>query len=710
MTTPLWSTERSHSSDESNLPPPLKSTAGAAPVDRRLEKARQVSRIAGAIALAGGIGALVGWAFDIAGLKAVIAGGSSMKANTAMAFALAGTCLVLPDAGTRFRRLANALALCVALIGLLTAGEYVLGWNIGIDQVLFRDTGPANGYAPGRMAITTALSFLAWGAAVPFAGRPRGAGVAQALTAGAALVAAIAIIGHAYDVYSLYGLASYGSMALHTAVLLLVLAVGALLAHPDVGWTALLFSDGLAGSTARQLLPAAVVVPIAVGWLRLQMQRAGLYGTPLGLGLVVISTVLTVVILMVAILRTASSLGRMDGEIRHLNETLEGRVLEKTGQLSRSEAKFRALLEAAPDAMVIVDDRGRILLINAQTEKLFGYTREQLLGERVELLMPTRFRASHPGHRETYFAAPRAGDMSAGLELFGLRRDGTEFPMEISLSPLQTEDGILVTSAIRDITERKGLEWRMQEASRLKSEFLANMSHELRTPLNAIVGFTNLLHKGKAGPVTADQQEYLGDVLTSSMHLLQLINDVLDLAKIESGTMEFRPEPVDLGRLVGEVRDVLRGLAASKHLAMSIDVDSDVATAVVDPARVKQILYNYLSNAIKFTPPGGTIAIHVLPEGPDLFRLDVSDTGVGISESDLKRLFVEFQQLDTGAGKQYQGTGLGLALVKRVAEMHGGRVAVTSTPGHGSTFSAILPRSFSTPADVAATAALESST
>ena len=192
----------------------------------------------------------------------------------------------------------------------------------------------------------------------------------------------------------------------------------------------------------------------------------------------------------------------------------------------------------------------------------------------------------------------------------------------------------------------------MQEASRLKSEFLANMSHELRTPLNAIIGFAELMHRGKVGPVSAEHQEYLGDILTSSKHLLQLINDVLDLAKVESGKMEFRPESVDLAKLAREVCDILRGLAASRRLQVETHVDPEVATVVVDPARVKQILYNYLSNAIKFTPPGGRIAIRIVPEGPALFRIDVEDTGVGIAADDLGKLFVEFQQLDASAAEE----------------------------------------------------------
>jgi signal transduction histidine kinase len=295
-----------------------------------------------------------------------------------------------------------------------------------------------------------------------------------------------------------------------------------------------------------------------------------------------------------------------------------------------------------------------------------------------------------------------------------MRADGTEFPVEISLSPLETEEGMLVSAAIRDVTERKRLDEirrenqeleernrraeleghnrRIEEANRLKSEFVANMSHELRTPLNSVIGFAELMVTGKVGPLAENHQEYLGDILTSSKHLLQLINDVLDLAKVESGKIEIRPEPLDVGKIVAEVRDILRGLAGERRTKIDLDTDDAPKEVVLDAAKFKQVLYNYLSNAIKFTPDGGFVKVRVKPHENDTLRIEVEDTGIGVRHEDLHRLFIEFQQLDAGTGKKYGGTGLGLAVTKRIVEAQGGAVGVHSVIGQGSTFWAVLPR------------------
>ncbi len=256
-----------------------------------------------------------------------------------------------------------------------------------------------------------------------------------------------------------------------------------------------------------------------------------------------------------------------------------------------SAALFKGLVDSAPDAVVVVDKDGHIVLVNVQAEKLFGFQREELLGQSMEMLVPDRFRGRHPGNREGYQKDPRARSMGSGLDLFALNKAGEEFPVEISLSPLATEDGMLFSSAIRDVSARKKLERELKEqmehaelANHMKSRFLANMSHELRTPLNSIIGFTEIIHDGKAGPISADQKDYLGDVLASSRHLLQLINDVLDLSKVEAGKTKFTYEPVDIAQLLKEAGNLLRTQAETRRIHIHVETDAGIQGVIGDAA------------------------------------------------------------------------------------------------------------------------------
>jgi signal transduction histidine kinase len=232
---------------------------------------------------------------------------------------------------------------------------------------------------------------------------------------------------------------------------------------------------------------------------------------------------------------------------------------------------------------------------------------------------------------------------------------------------------------------------RVQEASLMKTAFLSNMSHELRTPLTAIIGFTELLVDGKVGNLDVCQLDLLQDVLGNAKHLLGLINDVLDMAKVESGTILIRPERTCIPEIVGETMTGMRLFATERQISLKTDIQVPATDVFLDPHRLKQVLLNYLSNALKFTPSGGSVTARVLPEGRSFFRLEVENTGNGIAPRDIERLFRDFQQLDDSAAQQPQGTGLGLALTKRLVEAQGGNVGVISTRGKGSTFFAVLP-------------------
>jgi signal transduction histidine kinase len=237
--------------------------------------------------------------------------------------------------------------------------------------------------------------------------------------------------------------------------------------------------------------------------------------------------------------------------------------------------------------------------------------------------------------------------------------------------------------------EKRAIE--LQEASRLKIDFLANMSHELRTPLNAVLGFSELMIDKKVGSLNAKQLDYLNDIHASGSHLLRLINNILDLAKIEAGKSDLRIETFDLCEVIEEVTNVIRPLADKKHIQIEENLSPDVKIVRIDKNKFRQILYNLLSNAIKFSLDDRTIHVDTAGHGSNAFILKVRDSGIGIAPEDLKKLFIPFVQLDSGLGRHYEGSGLGLTLTKNIVTLHGGEMLVESTPGKGSTFSAILP-------------------
>lgn len=381
-------------------------------------------------------------------------------------------------------------------------------------------------------------------------------------------------------------------------------------------------------------------------------------------------------------------------------------------QESSLESRFRKLLEAAPDAILEVNQDGKITLLNEAVERMFGYSRGELLGLNVENLVPAAMRGGHSHHRASYASHPKTRPMGTGLELQGQRKDGSLFPVEISLSPNWIEGSLHVIASVRDITERKLVEDRIralreqytaeltakneqlearnlevEQANRLKNEFLASMSHELRTPLHTIIGFSELLAEHLEGPLNEKQQRFVGHILQDARHLLELINDVLDISKIESGKLELKYEEFDVGQCIDEVLAGIRQHAASKNITLE-NRGQYQDKLFADRLRAKEIFYNLLNNAVKFTANGGTVWVESAVKG-NFLQVLICDTGIGIPEKDQSAIFDKFYQVDTSAGRE--GTGLGLAITKHLVEMHQGSISVESRPGQGSKFKVSLP-------------------
>jgi PAS domain S-box-containing protein len=362
----------------------------------------------------------------------------------------------------------------------------------------------------------------------------------------------------------------------------------------------------------------------------------------------------------------------------------------------RANERFEALLEAAPDAMVIVGADGTILLINAQAENLFGFSRQELLGQKVEILIPERLEARHRAHRGEFGVSGRTRPMRGGPDQYGRRKDGTEFPVEISLSPLRSGDDTIVLSSIRDISAQKAAEQALRDAKRraeeamaAKAEFLANMSHELRTPLTAVLGIHELLRSDPTlGP---EQRSFVGMACEAGRSLLAIVNDILDFSKIEAGQLTIETIAFDLEPLVTACRDLVAEGAAKKGLTIDARLEGGPVMLLGDPTRLRQVILNLLTNAVKFTDKGGVRVVAQYRQDSGLLRVSVSDTGIGIAPEKLALVFERFSQADGSIARRYGGTGLGLTICKRLVELMGGRMDVRSEAGHGSTFSFELP-------------------
>ncbi len=357
--------------------------------------------------------------------------------------------------------------------------------------------------------------------------------------------------------------------------------------------------------------------------------------------------------------------------------------------------QLRGLIEAAPDGIVVLDRGGRILQVNAQTEKLFGYSREELVGINHDDLVPQRFRAAHPLHRAQYQQNPGARAMGAPASaVFGLRKDGTEFPVEISLSPLGSGDGTLYVAFVRDATESRALREReksareeAERAVKMRDEFLAIVAHDLRNPLNGIHLRTSLLLRKSDEIASGELREQLEQITVLARRMNALIADLLDVVAIDTGHLRIERSPHDPMKIVRGAIESAGPTCTEERLVLTVAAPEGCPPVSCDLNRVLQVLGNLLTNAIKFTPEGGTIAVEVTPLEREV-RFSIADSGPGISDGSRGHVFERYWR--GGEGNVAGGVGLGLFIAKGIVEGHGGRIWLESEIGNGSRFSFTL--------------------
>jgi PAS domain S-box-containing protein len=627
---------------------------------------------------------------------------------TALAVALL---LVVPSHSSGYRRQASvSLSMAVAAVGAVVLAEYASGSPLGLDTLLFPHEVRAlmSDGVPGRPSPQTAVALVAIGLALATLDIDRKWRlVPLILGSSSALVAEIALLGYVYQVSYLHGISKISGLSAVTAGALLILNLGIACSRPERPPMSVITSLGPSGVLARRLVPGLLVVPFLTGLLTQAEQLRGSGSAALT---VTVATVLSVVVVTVAVVTTLRALERSGQALREQQE-----------RIYAVEARFTRLLEASPDAMICVQSDGRIALVNTQAERLFGYRRDQLVGQLVEILVPDYVRHLHPGYRAAYLSNPVPRTIGEGMDLVGHRKDGTTFPAAISLNVIETEDGIMVTATVRDITdrleveaerqrlqaqaERDRVERQLAQMRRMESlgQLAGGVAHDFNNLLSVITGWAQMLGEEIeeiADPARAGE---LAPVREEVSQILQAANRGADLTHqlLAFGRQEvIKPRVLDLNAVVANVQQLL-ARTLGEHIELITDLAPDLHPVRADPGQIEQVLVNLAVNARDAMPSGGELRItsrnitdgevadlDVADLPSDLYvNLKVSDTGTGIPKDILDRVFEPFFTTKPAGS----GTGLGLASAYGIITQAGGQLKIYSEPGIGTALTASLP-------------------
>jgi len=644
--------------------------------EKRMEALRRLSEVAGIATFLIGAMAMTGWILGVDFLKSVVPGLITMKANTALVLILLGGSLYSTAAHTeRYKTAARVAALIAFALATTVFSQYVHGHDLGVDLLLFHEApGTVGTVHPGRMALNTSVCLLLVGVGLLVADTRYGAAATPAIGVAVGVAALLALVGYFAGVTNLYGFAKHTQMAVPTAVGIFLLGFGLLASRPDRGPMRLLASEGAGGTLVRRLIPTIVLGMLLLTILRLGGQAAGLYGTATGAWLLA-SASITLFVLIVW--RAAWSIEHADAEKRVLaNERKAATDLleRQRRQLSQAQGigQFGSWEWDIPANTTEWSD---------ELYRIYG-----LVPDGKPMTFEDFVGRVHPDDRAAVQVKIQVAYESCEpfcIDHRIVRPDGRVLVLQARGEVITGEDGtpLRLVGTGQDITERYELE-------RAKDEFTSVVSHELRTPLTSIRGSLGLLESGVLGKLPAQGQRMVEIAVQNTDRLVRLINDILDIERINSGQIDMHPQSCDARELIDCACDAVASLADAANV--SVVIETERVALSVDADRIIQTLTNLISNAVKFSPPDSSVHVSCLLRDAEVL-FEVSDDGRGIPAENLDSIFGRFAQVDASDSREKGGTGLGLAICRSIVEQHGGRIWAQSEPGQGATFSFVLP-------------------
>ena len=620
-----------------------------------------------------------------------------MRMNTAIAITAAALSLACwgASAGPGCRRLARALGGVAGAIGALTVVQDLASVDLGLDLLFAPATIPgdlANALVrhPGRMSLNAALTLAFLGLALvgidwSFPVGKRWVRFAPGVVLLASLPVTLGLVGHLLGIARFTGIFSSTNVLLHTAVALLGLCVGVLAARPHRPPASRIFSTGAEGLLLRWTLPGSTAVFFGLAWLLALGRRVGVVAPGEGTALMLYGGIVLLFGLLAAAARG----------VRRQEIWAQAAARD----LRSGQERSRAIIDTALDGVLLMDSAGAIVDWNPAAERIFGWRRDEILGQSLaDRIIPEELRDAHRRGLERYLTTGRGTILGKRLELEALRRDGTRFPVELSISPLPGTAQVFFVGFLRDVTERLAAEEKLhaakeaaEAASRAKDDFVAALSHELRTPLTPVLLSATVLREDMRLP--AEVRAELAMMERNIGLEARLIDDLLDLTRITRGKLSLRLEPCDVHSLLSHAVDIVRDDARAKSIDVALQLAAQRSSVTGDPTRLQQVFWNLLKNAVKFTPMGGRVVIktHDAPADERLI-VEVADTGPGFPPAVAEQIFQPFEQASPDAGHRVSGLGLGLAIARGIVDLHGGAIHAESPgEGLGATFVVELP-------------------